>query len=113
MANSTKATKDKVDARRQEVRQAVKNACDMLNADGVDARNDVEQIAWLFFLKAFDESESARGEVAAFEEESFARRLDGDYRWSVWSQWTDEPDKMLKFVDGDLWNKLQNLDSDV
>lgn len=100
-----------VEARRKEVRQAVKNACDMLNADGVDARNYVEQIAWMFFLKAFDEAESQREEAAEFEEESFNRRLDGDYRWSVWSQWTDEPDKMLKFVDGDLWNKLQKLDS--
>ncbi|WP_161794821.1 type I restriction-modification system subunit M N-terminal domain-containing protein [Desulfonatronum thioautotrophicum] len=32
-----------------------------LNQEGVDARNYVEQLAWLFFLKAFDEAE-ARGE---------------------------------------------------
>ncbi|WP_291321733.1 type I restriction endonuclease [Desulfonatronospira sp.] len=38
---------------RQEVRQAVKNACDQLNHEGVDARNYVEQLAWLFFFKAF------------------------------------------------------------
>jgi len=42
------------DHRRQEVQQTVKNACDQLNAEGVDARNYVEQLAWLFFLKAFD-----------------------------------------------------------
>lgn len=31
--------------RRQEVQQIVKNACDQLNAEGVDARNYVEQTA--------------------------------------------------------------------
>ena len=46
----------KIDHRRQEVRQIVKNACDQLNQEGVDARNYVEQLAWLFFLKAFDEA---------------------------------------------------------
>lgn len=45
-----------IDHRRQEVRQLVKNACDELNQEGVDARNYVEQLAWLFFLKAFDEA---------------------------------------------------------
>ena len=48
--------------RRQEVQQTVKNACDQLNAEGVDARNYVEQLAWLFFLKAFDEAEARREE---------------------------------------------------
>ncbi len=43
MSKPTPSTQEKVDARRQEVRQAVKNACNMLNADGVDARNYVEQ----------------------------------------------------------------------
>ncbi len=44
--------------RRQEVQQAVKNACDQLRSEGVDARNYVEQLAWMFFLKAFDEAET-------------------------------------------------------
>lgn len=35
--------------RRQEVQQAVKNACDQLNSDGVNVRDYVEQLAWLFF----------------------------------------------------------------
>ncbi len=45
--------KNNNDHRRQGVRQAVKNACDQLNQEGVDARNYVEQLARLFFLKAF------------------------------------------------------------
>jgi len=47
------------DHRRQEVQQIIKNASDQLNQEGVDARNYVEQIAWLFFLKAF-QVESSR-----------------------------------------------------
>lgn len=35
----TKNGNGSVDSRRQEVRQIVKNACDQLNSEGVDARN--------------------------------------------------------------------------
>jgi type I restriction enzyme M protein len=95
-----------VDHRRQEVQQAVKNACDQLNAEGVDARNYVEQLAWLFFLKAFDEAESGKEQEAAFDGNSYERRLAGEYAWSNWAKDTDHPDEMLEFVDGKLWIKL-------
>ena len=101
-----------VEHRRQEVRQAVKNASDQLNSDGVAPRDYVEQIAWLFFLKAFDEMEGRRENEAAFEGKSYTRRLDGPYRWTNWSAMTDRPDEMIKFVDGDLWLKLQDLGDD-
>jgi len=92
--------------RRQEVRQAVKNACDQLNSDGVNARDYVEQLAWLFFLKAFGETESRLEEEAAFEGETYKRRLRGEFRWTAWASLTDKPDEMLKFVNGPLWDKL-------
>ena len=96
--------------RRQEVRQAVKNACDELNQEGVDARNYVEQLAWLFFLKAFDEAEQRRDQEAAFDDTSFERRLAGEYAWSSWARNTDHPDEMLKFVNGPLWVRLTSTD---
>ncbi|HEY9605546.1 MAG TPA: class I SAM-dependent DNA methyltransferase [Allocoleopsis sp.] len=108
-ANGKNAT---VDHRRQEVQQAVKNACDQLNSDGVDPRNYVEQLVWLFFLKAFDEIEQRREDVAAFEDTGYTRRLDGEFRWSVWASRIDNPDAMLEFVNGKLWQKLQNLGDD-
>lgn len=101
-----------VDHRRQEVQQIVKNACDQLNAEGVDARNYVEQLAWLFFLKAFDESEARREEEAAFEGARYQRRLAGEYAWSSWAKDTDHPDEMLEFVKGKLWTKLTASDSE-
>ena len=102
-----------IEHRRQDVQQAVKNACDYLNSDGVNPRDYVEQLAWMFFLKAFDESESRREQESAFEGTGYIRRIDGPYRWSEWSNLTDKPDEMLKFVDGDLWIKLQNLGDDA
>lgn len=98
------------DHRRQEVRQIVKNACDQLNAEGVDARNYVEQLAWLFFLKAFDEAEARREEEAAFDDAPYERRLSGQYAWSSWARDTDHPDQMLEFVSGKLWTKLTSPD---
>jgi type I restriction enzyme M protein len=95
-----------IDHRRQEVQQIVKNACDQLNAEGVDARNYVEQLAWLFFLKAFDETETRKEQEAAFDDKSYERRLGGKYASSNWAKDTDHPDEMLEFVDGKLWIKL-------
>ena len=95
-----------IDHRRQEVQQIVKNACDQLNAEGVDARNYVEQLAWLFFLKAFDEAETRREQEAAFDDKPYVRRLAGNYAWSQWARNTDHPDDMLEFADGKLWIKL-------
>ena len=99
----------KAEHRRQEVQQAVKNACDQLNSDGVTPRDYVEQLAWLFFLKAFDEAEARHEQEASFDDNAYTRRIEGDYRWSVWSSWTNKPDAMLEFVDGKLWHYLQNF----
>lgn len=100
----------KTDHRRQEVQQIVKNACDQLNQEGVDARNYVEQLAWLFFLKAFDEAETRREEEATFDDKEYERRLSGEYAWSSWAKDTDHADRMLEFVDGKLWIKLTSPD---
>ena len=78
MSKSKSNSSGTVDHRRQEVRQIVKNACDQLNSEGVDARNYVEQLAWLFFLKAFDEAETRREEEAAFDDTGYERRLSGE-----------------------------------
>jgi len=100
-----------IDHRRQEVQQIVKNACDQLNSEGVDARNYVEQLAWLFFLKAFDEAEARKEQEAAFDGSPYERRLAGEYAWGHWAKDTDHPDEMLEFVDGKLWIKLTSPES--
>ena len=102
-----------VEHRRQEVQQAIKNACDQLNSDGVDPRDYVEQLAWMFFLKAFDETETRLENEAAFDNGGYTRRLSGEYRWAEWSARIERPDEMLEFVNGKLWKKLRNLGDDA
>ena len=105
MATST-AQDQVVEHRRQEVQQAIDNACDQMRSEGVQPHNYVEQIAWLFFLKAFDETESRREEEAAFEGAAYNWLLDGEYRWTEWTKLINRPDDMLMFVDGKLWPHL-------
>ena len=102
------------DHRRAEVKQAVKNAADQMRSEGVQPRDYVEQLSWLFFLKAFDDAETARAKEAknasAFERtaaEPYQRVLDGDDRWPVWTAL--KPDDMLAYVDGTLFPHLRNL----
>ncbi|MBM4395955.1 MAG: SAM-dependent DNA methyltransferase [Deltaproteobacteria bacterium] len=107
--NEANGSDARLEHRRQEVRQAVKNACDQMNSDGVAPRDYVEQVAWLFFLKAFDEAETRHEQEAAFDDAPCVRRLDGDYRWSIWARRTDRPDEMLAFVNGTLLPYLQTF----
>src|SRR5215510_11824375 len=106
---TTSNGKGTAEHRRQEVQQAVKNACDQLNSDGVAPRDYVEQLAWLFFLKAFDEAESRLEEEATFDDKPYVRRLDREFRWSSWAKNVERPDEMLEFVDGKLWRHLQTF----
>jgi len=109
----TTATPARIDNRRQEVQTAIKTACDQLNSvDGVSPRDYVEQLAWMFFLKAFDEMETEAEEKAQFEGKSYERRLKGQFRWSAWTQ-TKDYDEMLEFVDGKLWKKLTSPDPKI
>ncbi len=101
------------DHRRQEVQQIVKNACDQLNQEGVDARNYVEQLAWLFFLKAFDETENRLEQEAEFNDTTYERRLKGKFAWSSWAKNTDRPDELLRFVDLELWPKLTSTNPEI
>src|SRR3954466_14593103 len=107
--SETKNGNGKVEHRRQEAQQAVKNACDQPNSDGGAPRDYVEQLAWLFFLKAFDEAESRLEQEASFDDKPYVRRLDGDYPWSSWAKNVERPDEMLEFVDSKLWHHLQTF----
>src|SRR4051812_38978080 len=79
---------EKLEHRRAEVNQAVKQACDYLNSDGVEPRNYVEQLAWMFFLKAFDEAEAGRADMALFEGNELNERFEKKFRWSTWTKLT-------------------------
>jgi type I restriction enzyme M protein len=102
----------KVENRRPQVKQIINNVCNLLNSAGVNPRDYVEQLAWMFFLKAFDEAEAARAEIAVFGGAVVKDRLTVQYRWSAWSKRTDKPDDLIKFVNEELWPKLLGLGED-
>src|SRR5262249_19153691 len=106
---STTVTKG-TESRRQDVQNPVKNADGHMGADGVNPRDYVEQLAWMFFLKAFDESEARREAESSFNEKAYQHRLPTALRWSAWSKdLMTKPDELLAFVDGKLWPKLRTL----
>jgi len=111
MTTTNSAHKGQLEHRRQEVQQAIDNACDQMRSEGVHPRDYVEQLSWLFFLKAFDETEDRKEQEAAFDDKAHKRLLDGDCRWASWAKKTDRPDDMLAFVNGTLWAKLTNLNN--
>lgn len=111
-ASEAAVTGERLEHRRAEVNAAVKTACDYLNSDGVDPRNYVEQLAWMFFLKAFDEAEAGRSEIAVFDDSPRESRLPEKFRWASWSKMTDRPEEMLRFVNEQLWPKLLSLGTD-
>lgn len=123
MTSKTTKPGNGAEARRDNVRQAVNNACDQLNSDGVEPRNYVEQLSWLFFLKAFEASEDRREEESAFEDTPYERRLDGKYRWSTWTRaltgnrkaikGLKTPEEVFRFVNADLFEKLTTLGDDT
>ena len=113
MPQTSPTSRQAPEGRRQEVQSAVKNACDQMRADGVNPRDYVEQLAWMFFLKAFDEAETRREAESAFNEQPYHHRLPKALRWSAWSKdLLKKPDELLAFVDGKLWPKLRNLGED-
>ena len=112
MAQSGQPLSAGMESRRQDVRNAVKNACDSMNQDGVNPRDYVEQLAWMFFLKAFDEAEERRAGEAEFSDQTYRHRLPAELRWSTWSKMTNRPDDLIPFVDGKLWPALRLLGSD-
>ena len=102
-------TPDQVELRRQVVVQAINSASDQMRSDAVPPHNYMEQLSWLFFLKAFDETETRLEQEAAFEGSDYQRLLDGPYRWSSWASRTSRPDEMVAFVDKELWPHLRGL----
>ena len=67
----------------------------------------IEQMAWMFFLKIFDDNEEQRELL----EDDYQSPLPENLRWRNWA--ADEEGitgaAMLKFVDGDLLPTLKNL----
>lgn len=89
----------------------IKRARDIMRKDsGLNGDTDrIPQIAWLLFLKAFDDLEVSR-EVAT---ENYPAALAAPYRWRDWAARSTERrtgDGLLEFVNGDLLPHLSKLE---
>lgn len=89
----------------------IKKVCDILRRDdGVGAKNYVEQLSWLLFLKVFENVEGELKELADAEGKKYQTIIDPEYQWSTWAKkdWKDK-DELVHFVNQKLFPYLKNL----
>ena len=94
---------------RQRLQSVIKESRNIMRKDaGLNGELDrLPQLAWLLFLRAFDDFEDER-EVTT---KGYRRAIEGDFRWSEWAQPKDgrtgEP--LLRFVNDELIPHLRGL----
>ena len=89
---------------------AIKTARDIMRKDaGLSGETDrIPQLAWLLFLKAFDDLEQKR----EIQEPDFQPAIEAPYRWRDWAaDPVDGPtgEELLSFVNGELLPYLRSL----
>jgi type I restriction enzyme M protein len=89
----------------------IKKVCDILRRDdGVGAKDYVEQLSWLLFLKVFENVEGELKELSEAEGKKYQPIVDAEYQWSAWAKkdWKDK-DELVFFVSQKLFPYLKNL----
>ncbi len=88
-------------------------ACDIMRRDDgtTGSLEYMEQLSWLLFLKVFEAIEDRLAVEAelATPPRSYARIVDGEYRWSVWAHRDFPAEKLVAFIDGRLFPYLRGL----
>lgn len=93
---------------RSRLQSVIKESRNIMRKDaGLNGELDrLPQLAWLLFLRAFDEAEQDRAAADA----SYQPALRGKYRWSEWAHRGDKTgNPLLSFVDGELLPHLRGL----
>jgi len=88
-------------------------ACDIMRRDDgtTGSLEYMEQLSWLLFLKVFEAIED-RLEVEAELDTPprvYRRIVDGPYRWSAWAHRDFPADRLVAFIDGELFPYLRGL----
>jgi type I restriction enzyme M protein len=109
LTSPTAAAKPAGQSPQAKLASVIKSARDAMRKDaGLSGDLDrIPQLAWLLFLKAFDDLEQNR-EVT---EKNYRPAIDKPYRWRAWASNPDGPtgEALLSFVNSDLLPYLRNL----
>ena len=99
--------------RKEQLSSLIKSARDIMRKDR-NLDTDVKRIptlAWLFFLKCFDDLERRRETEAVLKRKSLRPSLEKPYRWRDWA--ADEAgitgDELLNFINNKLFPYLKRL----
>jgi len=91
---------------RSELKNTINNACDIMRQDGLGIMDYMEQLSWLFFLKAVSEQEEEYKTLAQLKGKEYERILPEKY---IWDQWAEDDnltgDELIDFVN----NMFQEL----
>ncbi|MEJ7775073.1 MAG: class I SAM-dependent DNA methyltransferase [Nocardioidaceae bacterium] len=95
----------------QDLQATIKSASDKMRADDntKNALRYLEQLTWLLFLKQWEAIEDEREMVAQVDGKTYERIIDGDLRWSAWTQFGRTGDDLIEWVTGELLPNLRGL----
>ena len=89
----------------------IKKVCDILRRDdGVGAKDYIEQLSLLLFLRVFENVEAELKDIAVAEGKKYQPVIDTEYQWSSWAKkdWKDK-DELIHFINQKLFPYLKNL----
>ena len=100
----------------QSLRSVIKSARDLMRKDaGLNTDVDrIPQLAWILFLKSFDDFEKKRLAL----DKNYSEAIPKGYRWQDWASEEDHKgnkkkvltgEDLIKFVNNDLFPKLASL----
>lgn len=92
---------------RQRLQAVIKESRNIMRKDaGLNGELDrLPQLAWLLFLRAYDDFEEAR----QVTDRDYKPAIEGDFRWSHWARGTITGDPLLAFVNAQLIPHLRGL----
>lgn len=92
---------------RARLQAIIKESRNVMRKDaGLNGELDrLPQLAWLLFLRAFDDLEEERGLV----DPGYRPAIEGEFRWSTWARDGRTGDALLVFVNGRLLPHLRGL----
>ena len=95
----------------QDLQAKIKSASDKMRADDntKNALRYLEQLTWLLFLKQWDTIEDEREAIAAVDKKPYERVIDGEFRWSAWTESGRTGDKLIEWITGELLPHLRGL----